>query len=265
MRSSFRYVPILMGLLAISLTVSIPNQATAAMTTQIFTKPDDFTDPAARQFAAHVAAGKVPAALDAAESLPRGVNVIGTKGASGLEIAVEHQDKSMIAALLAAGAEPDGAPGTTPVAMAIRFNDLSIARQLLAAGADPNGFMDQNSALQEAALLGATDAIELLLKAGANVNQADELSETAILTTASTDNWATVGQLMDHGASIWPSNRPGVTVALLASDSRVLPNHPEGAALQKVVARLRTAGAPWPPPDARQVRALRDAGRWPPK
>ena len=265
MRRGSRYVPILMGLLAALPTVSNPNQAKAAMATQIFTKPDDFTDPAARRFAAHVAAGEVAAALEAAKSLPQGVNVTGTKGASGLEIAVEHQDKPMIAALLAAGADPNGAPDTAPVAMAIRFDDLSIAGQLLAGGANPNGFMDQNSALQKAALLGATDAIELLLKAGANINQADELGETAILTAALTDNWATVDQLMDRGASIWASNRPGVTVALLASNSRVLPNHPEGAALPKVVARLRAAGASWPPPDARQVRALRDAGRWPPK
>lgn len=234
------------------------------MANQIFTRPEDFVDPAARRFAAHVAAGEVEAALEAARSVPQGVNVSGSNGASALEIAVEHQNSKMITALLAAGASPNGVRGTAPVAMAIRFDDLSIARQLLAAGADPNGLMDQNSALQKAALLGATDAIELLLKTGANVNQADELGETPILTAALTDRWATVDLLMDHGASIWASNRPGVTVALLASNSRILPNSPEGAALPRVVARLRAAGVPWPPPDARQVRALRDAGRWPP-
>lgn len=84
-------------------------------------------------------------------------------------------------------AQSDG--GETALMLAARANTPQAAVDtmtlLLAAGADPNLVSGGgNSALMEAAYTGNTDAIDLLVQAGANVNHTNQYGETALLVGA---------------------------------------------------------------------------------
>ena len=225
--------------------------------------PDRFADPAAHNAAQAVASGDQAAALAAIRQAPGGANTPGAEGATLLLMAVERRDHAMAAALLRAGAKADGAPGYAPLHSAVKNTDLDMVRLLLAAGAKPDATMEGETAMYEAALIGAQDAAGLLLGAGAGIDVPDEVGKTPVLVAASADNWAMVATLLDHGANPW-LDAHGITVAAMAASSRILPNNPEGAALPVVIERLQKAGYPWPPPNVAAVRALKAQGKWPP-
>jgi ankyrin repeat protein len=105
---------------------------------------------------------------------------------------------------------------------------------------------------------------KLLLQYHANVNEPDSIGATAVETGADADNFRMVLTLLNHGASIWATDNSGGTMAQSAFLSRLAPNNPEGQALAQVITRLKDAGYPWPPPNPKQVRALRAEGKWPP-
>lgn len=225
--------------------------------------PENFSDPAARRFAEAVADGDVRAALEAAPAAPGGVNTVGSNGATGLMMAVERRDHAMAQALMEAGADPNGAPGHAPLHKAVGTNDAGLLSLLLRAGADPDALLGSESALHNAARMGNVEMATLLLEAGATVDKPDEIGGTPILAAASTDHWQTVILLLERGASPW-IDLNGITVADLASDSRIQPNNPDGKALPVLVERLKTIGYPWPPPSVAAVRALKREGKWPP-
>ena len=165
--------------------------------------PDRFADPAAHNAAQAVASGDQAAALAAIRQAPGGANTPGAEGATLLLMAVERRDHAMAAALLRAGAKADGAPGYAPLHSAVKNTDLDMVRLLLAAGAKPDATMEGETAMYEAALIGAQDAAGLLLGAGAGIDVPDEVGKTPVLVAASADNWAMVATLLDHGANPW--------------------------------------------------------------
>ena len=225
---------------------------------------DDFKDPAARQMAQAVVRGDVGHALALSRNVRGGVNAQGADGDTPLFLATVRNDPAMVEALLKAGAHPNGGPGRAPIQEAVKGRDQIVARILLNAGADPNGRSGAEPALFEAALLGEPARAELLLKAGARVDEKDSLGGTAALIAASANNWALVLVFLHHGATPWATNTGGVTIGDFAFSSRLSTAAPEGTAKAEVEELLRRAGVPWPPPAPPQVRALVAAGHWPP-
>lgn len=226
--------------------------------------PEQFGDPAARRFAEAVAAGDVRVALEAATEAPGGVNSVGADGVTGLLMAVERRDHAMVRALLQAGAAPNGAPQRAPLHKAVGTGDAAMVTLLLQAGADPDATMGSESALHNAARMGDVALVRALINAGASIDHADEIGGTPILAAASTDHWQAVLVLLEQGADLW-RDLNGITVADLAVDSRIQPNNPDGQALPILVARIKAAGYPWPPPSVAAVRALKREGQWPPR
>jgi hypothetical protein len=225
--------------------------------------PDAFSDPAARDFAEAVAAGRVGAALTAAPAAPGGVNTLGAKGETGLLIAVERGRFRMAKALLEAGADPNGGPDRAPLVYAMREN-LPLARLLLEAGANPNGKLDGKPALYWKAMSGEIKLIEMLLAAGANIDEPDGLGNPPSFPAARTGEWTTVEYLLDHGASMAIADQNGGTLAGYAHFGHVDSENLQVKAEMRVIARWQAAGLPWPVPRPAQLREIMARGEWPP-
>ena len=225
---------------------------------------DDFKDPAARQMAQAVVRGDVGHALALSRNVRGGVNAQGADGDTPLFLATVRNDPAMVEALLKAGAHPNGGPGRAPIHETVKGRDQIVAHMLLKAGADPNARSGDEPALFEAALLGDAARAELLLKAGARVDEKDALGGTAALIAASANNWALVLVLLHHGAIPWATNTGGVTIGDFAFSSRLSAGAPEGQAKAAVEELLRRAGVRWPAPAPPQVRTLVAAAHWPP-
>ncbi|WP_029011945.1 ankyrin repeat domain-containing protein [Niveispirillum irakense] len=227
------------------------------------TYPDYFEDTDAFVFAKAVARGDVSAALAAALRLPEGVNTVGREGVTALWLAADRYDYRMVKALLNAGADPDGGKGLPPLAKAAALEDIQMVKIFLGHGANPNKKKNTKPIIYTASMTGNIDIVNLLLLNGADIEAEDGVGTTPILSAAMLDRWQLVLFLMDRGASVWPASG-GITVGLLAANSRILPSHPDGAVLPQVIERLKAKGFPWPPPKASEVRAMIERGQWPP-
>ena len=108
-------------------------------------------------------------------------------GYTPLVVAAEHGHAPVIAALLAAGADPKGAiqNQATPLMFAAASGDSRAVTMLVEAGADVNAAEDAKgeTALMFASAFGRVDAIKALLKHGANVKAASKVVDLAALSS----------------------------------------------------------------------------------
>jgi Ankyrin repeats (3 copies) len=224
-----------------------------------------FPSEAERDFVTAVIDRRMDVALRMAERLPNGVNTTAPSGETALLYAVFNNDAGGVAALLAAGAKPDGGPNRTPLHPATRDKSGKLLKMLLDARADPNLIYNNETPLLEAALVDARDNAVRLIDAGADINKGNQIEQSPAMTAAAAGHWMMVDLLIEKGASPWHSPPNGYTLASLAASDRLLPTTPEGQARDKIIARFKAMGYPWPPPKPPIVRQMMAEGRWPPK
>lgn len=140
------------------------------------------------------------------------------------------------AALVLAFALTGCARGRDPLVLAVIYRSESMATALLAAGADPNvcdelpGFTI--SPLAQAAVFGDVAMIDLLLHAGARVDQ--PCSSPPLDYAIANKRVAAVKRLIEAGADVTAVNEAGVTYVMLATL----------AAKAELIPILVAAGAP---------------------
>lgn len=161
-------------------------------------------------------------------------------GNAPLADAVQNRDFASLHALLAQhaavnAAQPDG---TTALEWAAHYNDSEAVGLLLKAGADPKLANRYGaSPLSEAAALGNATIVEELLKGGADPNTRTTADgETVLMTAARAGNLEAVQALLAHGADVnGKESYKGQTALMWAAAE----DHPE------VVKALLAHGADW--------------------
>ncbi len=93
--------------------------------------------------------------------------------------------------------------GSTALLWLAHWNDLGTADLLLRAGADANTANDfRMTPLSQACTNGSAEFVRLLLKSGANPNTAIATGETPLMTCAKTGSVDAVGRLIEYGAAV---------------------------------------------------------------
>ena len=127
----------------------------------------------------------------------------------------------VIALATAAGAQD----GTTPLHQAVRANDLQAVESLIKSGADVKAASRYGvTPMHIAAMNGNAAMLRRLLSAGAGVDTATPGGETALMTAARTGNVEAVTLLLARGANVNAKDTVRAQTALMWA---VTENHPE--------------------------------------
>ena len=119
--------------------------------------------------------------------------------------AAKNQNAQQTAALLKGNPNVNvrSADGSTALLWASHWNDVRTAELLLRAGADANAANDlQMTPLSRACTNGSSALVDLLLKAGAQPNTPIGTGETPLMTCAHTGSVEAVRMLLVHGADV---------------------------------------------------------------
>ncbi len=120
-----------------------------------------------------------------------------------LEAARTQDAKTVRTLLKSANVNARSSDGSTALLWMAHWNDVESADLLLRAGADANTANDfRMTPLSQACTNGSAELVRLLLKAGANPNAAIATGETPLLTCSKTGNADAVRLLIEGGASI---------------------------------------------------------------
>jgi ankyrin repeat protein len=139
--------------------------------------------------------------------------------------AVKNRDRATALALLEQHVDvntpqPDGA---TALSWASRWDDLEMADLLIRAGANPNKANDYGVTPLSVACTNGSDAmVDKLLQARANPNAALWSGETPLMVCARTGNSAAVRSLLEHGADVNKETRRGQTALMWAAAQKRL-------------------------------------------
>ena len=166
-----------------------------------------FTDPRLAEFADHVQKGdlaKVQAGLRAGIS----PNAQGLQGFTPLFFAFPARTADVARELLKAGANPNAKleNGTPLLQFAVRFENTEFTKALLEFKANPNvQGANEKPAIHEAVQAGELAQLQLLVRAGADIN-AVWGSGTPLYAALGATNFAAAAALLDMGANVdWRS------------------------------------------------------------
>jgi ankyrin repeat protein len=140
--------------------------------------------------------------LSLAQLTPQEINEAWCQGQSILVMAIATQRADVVAAVLAAGANPNAdLRGNTPLLLAVASGDSQILQELIKAGADVNAADTQGTTpLIEAVLTGQHDMFAPLMRAGANPLIADKKGQTAMMHAFSERDMTAVNLLSNEQA-----------------------------------------------------------------
>jgi uncharacterized protein len=119
--------------------------------------------------------------------------------------AASNQDAKAVRSLLSqkAGVNARSSDGSTALLWLAHWNDVDTADLLLRAGADANTANDfRMTPLSQACTNGSAEFVRLLLKSGANSNLAIATGETPLMTCAKTGSADAVRLLVESGAAV---------------------------------------------------------------
>jgi len=193
-------------------------------------------------------------------------NVHGGDFGDLLSIAIARCDEALLDRMLARGVDPDGPrESRAPLLLALRAKTPAMAERLLKAGAraDPRTVKDPRP-LDEAILIGSAGAVRLLLDHGADPNRRGTLGETPLHVALDSHRFRIAELLVERGADPWAADDSGGTLGAAVAKTSLSRDPADDEARRRLVDRVRKLGWPWPPPDWRQVKAMRAEGRWPP-
>jgi ankyrin repeat protein len=138
-------------------------------------------------------------------------NVAAADGTTALHWAAHRDDTTMAGQLLRAGARPDAANdyGVTPLHLACQNRSAMMTKQLLAAKANPNAAKWNGATpLIDCARFGGDEAVQALLKAGADVNARDSRrGQNALMWAAAERHPAVVRLLLAAKADVHTRSR----------------------------------------------------------
>lgn len=151
------------------------------------------------------------------------VNIADIDGATALHWAAHRDNLLVLDHLLEAGADPNSANpyGVTPLWLACTNRNAAIIDRLLVAGADPDAVLaGKESVLMNCVRTGTANAVESLLRQGANVNwHESDKGQTALMWSAARGYPEITRILIDHGADIKARSKSGFTPLLFAASS----------------------------------------------
>ncbi|MEK6789606.1 MAG: ankyrin repeat domain-containing protein [Pseudomonadota bacterium] len=133
------------------------------------------------------------------------VNAVGNNGATPLIWALSSRNKSGVAALLRANANPNLRAekiGDAPMYFVSMGDDPELLRLLLEHGGDPNhlgrGRIEERP-LTQATAKGRIENIKLLLAAGADINAHDSFEESAATSAIDSAQFEAIALLLERG------------------------------------------------------------------
>ena len=179
-----------------------------------------------------------------------------------LAFAIARCDARMLGALLELGVDPDGTPPGVALTYALLADDPLMATMLLQAGANPDAHRTGGSTpLREVLYYERSDAVELLVRAGADVNHSDEVGITPLLSALRFGDYRSARALMEGGANPWlVSNKGELPAAILQEEAQDKGQDP---IRQQLLDRARRNAPSWPPPDRAEIVRQFASGAWP--
>lgn len=111
---------------------------------------------------------------------------------------------------------------------------------------------------------GDSDAVREAVAVKRGMEQLDESSSTSFLKACASGQYVIAEILLDGGANAWAVDEFGLAAAHYIEVSPFPPGTQEGDAKERVLAKLRARGFPFPPPAQEEILHLVAAGQWPP-
>ena len=112
-------------------------------------------------------------------------------------------------------------------------------------------------------MFGHEPAVELLLRHGLDVNWADQFGVGRLQVAVDAEQFRVAELLVNAGASLWAISGTGHMPVHILTQPMLQSNAQQDAARQRLLAKAQLPGLPWPPPSAKEIRALVAAGNWP--